>query len=232
MAIKLITFDLDDTLWPMRETIIRMEERLYAWIAGRHPKIASSYDVHQLREKRQEIVRQNEHISHDLTAIRKLSFRLLWREFDFPPEDEEDFVTSAFSLYFSERNRVTLYEDVIPVLRELKQKYRLIAVSNGNADINRVGLGHLFECSWSAADAGVQKPVADIFHSLLDKLELLPTEVIHVGDDPKTDIQGAHNANIRSIWINRNHQPWPENISPPFMEINDLTKLPEILKAL
>ncbi|WP_281400846.1 HAD family hydrolase [sulfur-oxidizing endosymbiont of Gigantopelta aegis] len=232
MPIKLLTFDLDDTLWPCMITITRTEERLHQWFSQHHPYIPAQYNIKQLREKRTQLVTKHQHIAHDLTAVRKKSFALLSREMGYSPEQEKQFIQAAYEFYINERNKVSLYEDVIPTLKTLKADFRLGAVSNGNADIYQVGLGHLFDFSWSAADAGKQKPHPIVFNSLLEKQQLEAHEVIHIGDDPLTDIQGAQQSGIRAIWLNRDHLPWPEKINPPFIEIDQLNQLPDILKAL
>ena len=232
MAIKLITFDLDDTLWPCLITILRTEEQLHQWFANHHPDISNQYTIKQLRDQRLQLAREHQHIAHDLSALRKKSFLQLSQEMGYSPPKEEQFIQDAFEFYISERNKVSLFDDVIPVLKILKSDYRLGAVTNGNADIYRIGLGHLFEFSWSAADAGRQKPHPIVFNSLLIRQHLKPDEVIHIGDDPVTDIQGAQQSGIRAIWLNRSHAPWPTELNAPLIEIDQLKQLPAILKTL
>ncbi|MCW8930843.1 MAG: HAD family hydrolase [Gammaproteobacteria bacterium] len=232
MAIKLLTFDLDDTLWPCMITILQTEERLHQWFAKHYPDIPDQYSIKQLRHKRIQLAQEHQHIAHDLTALRKKSFSQLSQEMGHSQKQEEQFIQEAFDFYFIERNKVNLYDDVIPTLEILKAHYQLGAVTNGNADIYRIGLGHLFSFSWSAADAGQQKPHPIVFDSLLDKHNLKASEVIHIGDDPITDIQGAQQSGIRSIWLNRNNLPWPEKLNPPFIEIDQLNQLPAIIKSL
>jgi HAD superfamily hydrolase (TIGR01549 family) len=232
MAIKLLTFDLDDTLWPCMATIVQTEKRLHHWFSEHHPDVTERYSIAQLREKRIQLAEQHRHIAHDLTAIRKKSFSELSREIGYSSEQEEQFILDAFEFYIAERNKVNLYEDVLPTLGILKKKYRLGAVTNGNADIYRIGLGHLFEFSWSAADAGQQKPHPSVFNRLLAREKLHSEELIHIGDDPITDIQGAQHSNIRAIWLNREEKSWPESLNPPFIEISQLNQLPAMLEQL
>ncbi len=232
MTIKLLTFDLDDTLWPNMATIQRTEESLYQWFEQRHPEITQQYSINDLREKRLKLAEQHQHIAHDLTALRKKSFSELSRELGYNPEQEQQFIQDAFELYARERNKVSLYDDVIPTLQILKPRYRLGAVSNGNADIYRIGLGQLFDFSWSAADAGQQKPHPIVFNTLLEREQLTADEIIHIGDDPVTDIVGAQQSGIRAVWLNRNHLPWPEALNSPFLEIDQLNQLPVLLEPL
>ena len=74
MAIKLLTFDLDDTLWPCMITIMRTEESLHQWFSKHHPNIVQRYSIKQLRHKRQQLAQAHQHIAHDLTALRKKYF--------------------------------------------------------------------------------------------------------------------------------------------------------------
>jgi HAD superfamily hydrolase (TIGR01549 family) len=57
--------------------------------------------------------------------------------------------------------------DVRPALERLRSKYRLFAVSNGNADLYRCGIADLFEGHVTASAAGAAKPDARIFAHLL-----------------------------------------------------------------
>ena len=232
MAIKLLTFDLDDTLWPCMLTILRTEERLHQWFSQYHPEIPQKYSIAQLRNKRQHLAREHQHIAHDLTAIRKKSFMQLSQEMGYTAKQEQQFIHAAFNFYFQERNKVELYDDVIPTLERLKKTYRLGAVTNGNADIYQIGLGHLFDFSWSAADAGQQKPHPIVFETLLQRENLPAADMLHIGDDPVADIQGAQQSGIRAVWLNRHGSPWPENINPPLIEIDQLNQLPVMIKAL
>ncbi len=232
MAIKLLTFDLDDTLWPCMITIMRTEELLHQWFSKHHPDIVQRYSIKQLRHKRQQLAQTHQHIAHDLTTLRKKSFLDLATEMHYSAEQEQQFIHDAFKLYTQERNRVSLYDDVIPTLEILSKHYQIAAVSNGNADIYRIGLGHLFDFSWSAANAGQQKPHPIVFNSLMANHQLHHSEIIHIGDDPLTDIEGARRSGIRAIWLNRDHIPWPETLNSPFIEINQLNQLPAIINSL
>ncbi len=66
------------------------------------------------------------------------------------------------------RNRVEFYDDVRPSLLRLRSRYRLFAVSNGNADLERCGIADLFAGHVTARAAGAAKPDARIFAALLE----------------------------------------------------------------
>jgi len=231
VSIKLLSFDLDDTLWPCLTTIQKAEETVHLWFENYHPHIVEKYSIRQLFNKRNRLKEKNPHLSHDISAVRYLSLHELAQESQFDVKETESFVNQAFDIYYTARNQVQLYDDVLPVLKQLHSNYKMIGVSNGNSDIKKTktGLEHYFEFSWSAAEAGKEKPHPKIFLDVMEKTQLSPHDIIHIGDDPVTDIQGAHNADIRAIWLNRDNNLWPQGISLPEYEINSLHQLYEIL---
>ena len=48
---------------------------------------------------------------------------------------------------------------------------------------------------------------------------------VHVGDQPLYDIEGARRAELASVWLNRDGEPWPEDYARPHAEIASLTEL-------
>jgi FMN phosphatase YigB (HAD superfamily) len=112
-------------------------------------------------------------------------------------------------MFFRARNEVVLYDDVRPTLERLVHTHRLFAISNGNADLAAIGLADYFEASLSAREAGMLKPDPRIFDILLQRSGLRAAEVVHVGDDPEADVEGARGAGVQPVWLNRDGLPWP-----------------------
>jgi putative hydrolase of the HAD superfamily len=101
------------------------------------------------------------------------------------------------------RNAVTPYEDVLPGLLKLKQRLMLGTITNGNADLDVVGLAHHFTVSLAAAHFGRGKPDAAIFLAACEAMGVAPQEAVYVGDDLQLDVQGAQLAGLRAVWMNR-----------------------------
>ena len=78
-----------------------------------------------------------------------------------------------------------------------------IAASNGGADLHAIGLAHHFSVSLAAHQLGRAKPDPLIFHAACDALGIPPAQVAYVGDDLKLDVEGAQNAGLRGLWMNR-----------------------------
>jgi putative hydrolase of the HAD superfamily len=136
-------------------------------------------------------------------------------------------VQEAFGVFFRARNEVVLYDDVRPALERLVHTHRLFAISNGNADLGVIGLDDFFEANLSAREAGMLKPDPRIFDLLLQRSGLQAEEVVHVGDDPEADVEGARGAGVKPVWLNRDGLPWPRESAPPDITISTLVSLPE-----
>ena len=209
--IKAISLDLDDTLWPVLPTIERAEKVLHVWLVERAPMSAALFSSPQaLREIRDHMKASRPELKHDLSAIRRESIRLaLYRAGENPLLADE-----AFEVFFAERQRVTLFEDALPALEFLSARFPLVCISNGNADVARVGLGSFFRAAISAREFGVGKPDPRIFHAAAGALDLTVVEVLHVGDDATLDALGALNAGMQAVWMNRAEQMWPHDVEP------------------
>lgn len=226
--IKLLSFDLDDTLWPCKPTIIAAEQALYNWMQLRVPEITGRFTIETLRDHRHNFLQHRQDLAHDMSALRIESLQALATEMGL----QSDWVNEAFMVFYDARQQITLFNDVAPVLDTLQQEYRMIALTNGNASIEKTGVAHWFEFSVSAAEVGQQKPHSLFFETVLDKSGLAAGEILHIGDDPCHDIFGAYDAGIRSVWLNRAGQSWPHEEYQADWQIDTLNDLPEILREL
>ncbi len=219
---RVISLDLDDTLWPVAPVIAAAEDELLAWLTAHHPRAMHGHDGHSLRSLRADVASRHPGRRHDLTWLRR---RALFEQFAAagyasPPVEE------ALEVFLCGRNRVALYDDVRPALERLRTKYRLFAVSNGNADLGRCGIADLFEGHITAAAAGAAKPDARIFDLLLREAGVEPAQVLHIGDDPLADVVGATQAGMHSVWLNREGRAWPPQFSPPLWTVTSLAEIP------
>ena len=209
--IKAIALDLDDTLWPVLPTIERAEQVLHQWLVAHAPMAAALFSSPEaLREIRDYMKANKPELKHDLSAIRRESIRLaLYRAGENPLLADR-----AFEVFFAERQRVTLFDDARPALEFLAARFPLVSISNGNADVERVGLAGFFRASITAREFGVGKPDPRIFHAAAGALEVPVEEVVHVGDDATLDMLGALNAGMQAVWVNRTEALWPHEVEP------------------
>jgi putative hydrolase of the HAD superfamily len=141
----------------------------------------------------------------------------------------EQHVDAAFAEFYAARNEVECYSDALPALESMAALYPLVSLSNGNADLERIGLARFFHFSISSRSFGKAKPAAEIFHAACAGLDLPPSEVLHIGDDPALDVLGAHAAGLRSAWLNRSGAAWDHAVRPD-MVARDLSEVATMLE--
>jgi len=222
---RLVTVDLDDTLWPCAPTIERAEEGLYAWLERSAPRLTQACDQEIMRRHRRDLMARRPEIAHDITAVRRQSLFDLLAAYGYDPAMAED----AMALFLEHRNQVEPYADVIPALRDLADEYRLVSVTNGNADVERTPLRGLFDLTLTAAAVGARKPDPALFLGALRWGGVRPDQALHLGDDPYLDVQAARSIGMVAVWVNRAGSLWPEKLDPPVAEVADLTQLQQWL---
>lgn len=224
MAINLITFDLDDTLWECQSVIAAAEEVFYGWLEQNYPRITDKLEPEALINHRRSFFKTCTELSHDMTSMRKKWLAGLAKEFDYP----DHLVDPAFRIFWEHRNAVTLFDDASELLPPLKERYTVGAITNGNADVHYIGVGHLFDFVVSAAEAGAAKPSPIIFNQALEHAGVRAAAAVHVGDDPISDVRGANKAGMRTVWFNPGRLPWPSGPKPDA----EIATLPELTSVL
>ena len=219
--IKAITLDLDDTLWPVWPAIERAEKALENWLSQHAPMAAALFANASVRDDiRSYVVRTRPELKHNLSAVRREAIRTaLYRAKENPLLAE-----AAFEVFYAERNRVTLFDDAIFALEFLSARYPIVALSNGNADIERIGIKPYFRASISAQNFGVGKPDARIFHAAAGAVDVFPSNVLHIGDDAQLDVLGALSAGMQTAWLNRDACTW-DHAETPHITVTSLTQL-------
>jgi len=224
--IELITFDLDDTLWPCFPTIQAAETTLYQWLEQHAPALTEQHTIESLREHRLAIAKDNPDRAHDLTEMRLRSLSSLMREFGLAVELAEQ----ANQVFRQARNQVTPFEEVSDVLQRMRERYVLVAVTNGNAQIEHTPLADCFDHSFMAEEVGAAKPAPALFEAARDAAGIELDRAVHVGDDPMRDIEAARLAGMRSVWVNRMQSTWPEALQQADLSVSNLQEFEQFMR--
>ncbi len=224
MNLACVTFDLDDTLWHTEPVIVRAEAQFYGWLQQHCPRITERFDSQALVLHRRRYFQQFQEELHDLTTLRKRWLRHILTEFGY----ESLSVDEAFRVFWEHRNAVTLFGDVAEAIEELRARYTIGVITNGNACVEYIGIGHWFDFVVSSERAGAAKPNAEIFHAALDRAGVAPERVAHVGDDPENDVRGAAAVGMRTVWYNPRLRPWPGGPTPDVV-IRSIAELPSAI---
>jgi len=221
--VRLICFDLDDTLWPCHPVIHAAELECYGWLEERAPRLTARYSAQDLRTHRLELGLSRPDIAHDLTEVRLRSLALLLEAEGYGSE----LARQASDVFRAARNRVTPYDEVVDALARLRERYTLVSVTNGNSQIEFTPLHASFDHSLTAAEVGAAKPHPAIFHAASSRSGVPLQAFLHVGDDPLRDVQAARELGLTTVWVNRDAQQWPAELAPADLEIRALSELVE-----
>src|SRR5690625_6702424 len=107
------------------------------------------------------------------------------------------------------RHQVGFYSLAIVVLSALSQQFRLVAITTGNANLQRIGIGHLFAAQYTAETVGYAKPAPEIYQHMLSEQKLPPELCLHIGDHPEEDIAAAPDCGLHAVWSNLVDLEWP-----------------------
>lgn len=224
-GIRTITIDLDDTLWEIHPVIRRAEASLYAWMSEHYPRITEMFGPDEFRILRKEVLAEFKDNLHDLTLIRRTVLARLGEAAGYG----DSHVDAAFEVFDDARNDVTLFPGVRAALTTLRKRFVLVAVTNGNANLEKIGIHDLFDDIVTAAMAGAAKPARPIFDAAVKAGGASAEQTLHVGDDPLRDVHGARDAGLRSVWVNRNGAEWPGEYQAPDLEVTHIGELDAVL---
>ena len=229
-TIKAITLDLDDTLWPVWPTIRKAEAALHDWLLANVPNTAALLEnPESMRAKRDVLVAEFPHRVHDLSFMRQEAIRRAL----LAGGDDPALTATAYEVFFDARHKVELFEDALPALEYLAARYPLISISNGNADIQRIGLSRYFKGAISAGEFGIAKPDPRIFKAAAAAAGVPLAQVLHVGDDSALDAVGALQSGMHAAWLNREGKDWPhDQPEPHHQSLRQVKSLAELCEWL
>jgi putative hydrolase of the HAD superfamily len=125
----------------------------------------------------------------------------------------------------------TMYPDTIPALDALKASgFKLAVLSNWDTTLFRTldefGLTPYFDVIVASLVEGVEKPHPRLFEILTERSAVKAKNILHVGDDPVADVNGARGAGMYALLIDRA----PEAV-PASGRITALTQILERVPA-
>ena len=226
--IRVIAFDLDDTLWDVGPVITRAESILANWLESKVP--GYSYEPSKLKKIRENLLSEDPKLRHRLTAFRRrLIETSLLSHLD--RKSAASHAEGAMKIFLTARNEVEFFEGALDTLRNIAQSFQLVAITNGNADIYRLGLDDFFSFAFSAEQDGIPKPAPNLFQAALTQTGCEPAQMVYVGDDPIKDVDAANAVGLHTIWM-RSNSSSIEGKSNPDETINDIRDLPDAIRRL
>ena len=228
MTINTLSFDLDDTVWDPRPALLAADKAQWQYLATHFPNLSEHFTKDRVMVCRKRVIDRSPMIVGDVTALRLEVMEQLLLSLDVPADTAISAAQDAFTAFMAHRNEVVLFPDAIDVLSDLADRFTLIAITNGNADVHKTALGPLFKLAFRADEVGSAKPDAKIFEVAMSAAACASNEMIHIGDSIETDVNGALNAGVTPIWFNANRD---ENLLG-VKEVRSLTDLPAAIDSL
>jgi putative hydrolase of the HAD superfamily len=132
-----------------------------------------------------------------------------------------------------------LKKGVKDTLHILSQEYKLGIISDTGITpgriirmvLERYGILKIFNTMIFSDEIGYYKPHSKVFETALNNLRCYPEHSIHIGDLLETDIKGAKNYKMHTIWIRNSLQKEYTEIQPDY-EIDEISEVIEIIKKI
>ena len=229
MKIKGILFDINGTLID----ILTDEGMDEIYRAVSHFLTYQGIDLHrgEVRDQYFRIMeeqikaRGEEHPEFDAVA--------LWKEFlernrnparQPPPDTRVAMPRFLAEMYRGiSRQRLELYPNVESVLDELKPRFSLAVVSDGQSawalpEMRAVGIDSYFKPIVISSDYGFRKPDPRLFQAALDGIAAGPEEVLFVGNDMYRDVFGARHMGMKTVFFASNQgRRHMEGVEPDYI---------------
>jgi len=226
--IKMITFDLDDTLWDNVPTITRAEIDTRKWIEERVGEVSWG-DFNDFLNLRENLIKEDPSIAWDISKLRKEIFRKKLKHIN-PSALRNEIVNEAFKIFMEKRHEIILFDGVADALKALSKKYILGVLTNGNADVYKFEIGKYFRFAISSFEAKDSKPNRSHFDVAVKKVnDVSFDEILHIGDHQVNDILFAQKLGIDTLWFNNNNNEWVQDFEKPD-EFSSWALLPQLIK--
>ena len=201
--IKVLSFDLDDTLYNNKPIIKAALDAQFNYIK-QIPTLGDKWleQGSDFWEKCRLAAQNNTPgIEQNVTLLRQHALHYAFKSLGLNEQESEFHSKEAYQAFITARSQVVVAPKVLALLKNLSQKYTLIAITNGNVDISKFCLKDSFEFLLMAGFDGAQKPAADMFELAANKLNIELENILHIGDNLDSDIQGANNNGCMSCWL-------------------------------
>ncbi|HSC82636.1 MAG TPA: HAD family hydrolase [Pseudomonas sp.] len=227
MSLRLITFDLDDTLWDVAPVMHGAEAALRDWLAVHAPRLGP-VPIEHLWAIRSRLMDADPGLKHRLSELRRRILFHALEDAGYATNQAGELAELGFQVFLGARHQVELFPEVHPTLEQLAEHFILGVITNGNADVRRLGLADYFQFALCAEELGIGKPDPHPFRTALQHAGVAAEQAVHIGDHPSDDIAGARAAGLRAIWFNPQGKVW-EGEQPPDAQIRSLAELPALL---
>ncbi|WP_375579213.1 YjjG family noncanonical pyrimidine nucleotidase [Marivirga tractuosa] len=226
---KHIFFDLDHTLWDYEKNSNEALGELFLKYQLKNLGVNDSIEFNicfdRINRSLWNDYNKNK-ISRD--GIREQRFLRILKEFEIDDIDLSNKLSTEYLMLCPTKPHLMPY--TFEVLDYLKDNYQLHILTNGFKDVQRIKLENsrlhpYFSTVVTSDTAGYKKPMSSIFKYAIDKAEARKNESIMIGDNLQTDIMGARNFGMDTIYFNPKKEQHKSSVTH---EIDCLSQLKTI----
>lgn len=221
---KVISFDLDDTLYDNLPVIIKAETDFLIYLNQTYPEL-SELDVRQWTLYKNHLVREFPKLVQDVSLWRIEILKRIMIIYGIAEYKAIEYAPIAFKEFLRLRSDFKVPEESLILLQALRQHYPVIAITNGNVDEKQIGLDDKFEFILKAGKGFKAKPHADLFIEAARRLNIEVSDILHIGDHLISDVYGAQNCGAQAVWFNEHQQSLTGAKLLPTVEISQLKQL-------
>ncbi|ENM5903075.1 5-amino-6-(5-phospho-D-ribitylamino)uracil phosphatase YigB [Vibrio mimicus] len=229
--IQALTFDLDDTLYDNRPVIKQVEEKATEWLLTQHP-VTATRPLSWWQALKRDIAKQFPDQCHDVSEWRYLQVMHGLIQLGYAQPQAEQAARDTLEEVMYWRNQVDVPAETHRVLAELAAKMPLIAITNGNVQVEKIGLSDYFQSMLRAGPDGRAKPYADLFQLAAQQLQLPAGSILHVGDHLQTDVLGARQSGFQACWFNDQGQSIRRQSKASVLPDVEIECLPQLLSIV
>lgn len=201
---KIISFDLDDTLYDNTKVIAHAEQQFATYLQNKYHLPIFTQDPAFWAQQKQNAILHDPNLEHDVTALRSVILYTVLNHYTNCNNLTFAVCNQEIERFIEFRSAFKVSAKVLSLLNDLKQEYMIVALSNGNVDLQKIGLDQIFAYNLRPAyKKRRKKPYADLFLQLQELTRVKSVEILHVGDEPFSDIQGAVLADCQSAFLNK-----------------------------
>ena len=199
--IKAMTFDLDDTLYDNRPVIRQVETQMVKWLHTHHP-VSATQPLSWWHELKLRLAQEDSWLTNDVTLWRYTQIEQGLLKLGYQPAEAKQAAKDAIAQVLRLRSDFEVPEQAHKVMAELSNRMPLVAITNGNVDVEKIGLSQYFQLVLKAGPDGFAKPHAQMFDKAVSFLEVPAENILHVGDHLISDVQGAKLSGLQACWFN------------------------------
>ncbi len=195
--IKLLSFDLDNTLYDNWPVIKLAEAKSQAFLQAEFLIQKQDFDYQRFVEYRHEVLtaekqgNSTQRSQYDnLTLLRQN----VLMKFCNSLSNAEQIAAQALEIFLDYRNRVPLAKEIMSMLRELRESFEMVSVTNGNCDASQLELADFFTRNYSPTQGYRAKPHPEMLNQVIENFNLHPDQVLHIGDRLDSDGLAAQQA--------------------------------------